>query len=126
MSSNRAEIPVVLFAYNRPQHVCRTLSCLQKNHVPLIYAFSDGPRSSADRPLVEEVRSVLRAVDWCEVKSVERSENLGLGRSILTGVTEIFQRHEAAVVSKTTSCASRGPTTTSAAPCGTTGTTRAS
>ena len=98
MSTNRAEIPVALFAYNRPQHVRRTLSCLQKNHVPLIYAFSDGPRSDADRPLVEAVRSVLRAVDWCEVKSVERSENLGLGRSILTGVTEIFQRHEAAVV----------------------------
>ena len=95
---NRAEIPVVLFAYNRPQHVRRTLSCLEKNHVPLIYAFSDGARSDADRPLVEAVRSVLRSVDWCEVKSVERSENLGLGRSILTGVTEIFQRHEAAVV----------------------------
>jgi peptidoglycan/xylan/chitin deacetylase (PgdA/CDA1 family) len=98
MTMYPAAIPVVLFAYNRPKHVRLTLSCLKKNNVSLIYAFSDGPRSDTDRPLVEEVRSVLRAVDWCELTLFERTENLGLGRSILTGVAEIFQRHEAVIV----------------------------
>jgi hypothetical protein len=41
---------------------------------------------------------MLRAVDWCELELHERTENLGLGRSILTGVTEALNRHQAVIV----------------------------
>ena len=71
-------IPVILFAYARPVHLGRTVECLRVNHVPLIYAFSDGPRTSRQKAAVEEVRNMLRAIDWCEVVFVERETNLGL------------------------------------------------
>jgi hypothetical protein len=41
---------------------------------------------------------MLRTVDWCELELRERSENLGLGRSIRAGMTEVFDRHAAALV----------------------------
>lgn len=91
-------IPVILFAYARPDHLRRTLACLRDNRVPLIYAFSDGPLTSDKESVVAEVRQILRAVGWCEVVLCERETNLGLGHSILVGVTEVLSRHEAAII----------------------------
>ena len=91
-------IPVVLFAYARPDHLKRTLASLHENRVPLIYAFSDGPNTHDVMPRVHAVREVLQQVNWCEIHVVEREENLGLGTSVLTGVNEVFQKHNAIIV----------------------------
>ncbi|MDI6615463.1 MAG: hypothetical protein QME27_02010 [Syntrophaceae bacterium] len=91
-------IPVILFAYARPGHLRRTLDCLRENRVPLICAFSDGAKTPEKEAAVSEVREILRSVDWCEVVLCERDTNLGLGRSVLSGVTEVLGRHEAAII----------------------------
>jgi len=91
-------IPVVLFAYARPDHLRRTLACLHENNIPLLYVFADGPKIPEVVDRVNEVRQILHEIDWCEVRLVEREENLGLGKSILTGVSEVFKIHEAILV----------------------------
>ena len=91
-------IPVCLFAYARPEHLRRTLACLRENQVPLIYAFSDGPKTPDARDAVSEVRAILRSLDWCDVVLHERAENWGLGRSILAGVGEVLRRHDMVLV----------------------------
>jgi hypothetical protein len=91
-------VPIILFAYNRPNHLRQTLDCLRENKIPQIYAFSDGPRTPDKATAVDQVRDMLRAIDWCEVVLCERETNLGLGRSILTGVTEVLAKHEAAII----------------------------
>jgi len=91
-------IPVILFAYDRPGHLRRTLDCLRENRVPLICAFSDGAKMPDREPAVAEVRDILRSIDWCEMVLCERDTNLGLGRSVLAGVTEVLSRHEAAII----------------------------
>lgn len=95
MKTSEAIIPVVLFAYARPVHLSRVLACLRADRVPLIYAFADGAKGTADAAGVDETRSLLRAVDWCEVRLTERTKNLGLGRNVLGGVAEVAGRHEA-------------------------------
>jgi hypothetical protein len=91
-------IPIVLFAYARPNHLRRTLECLRLNRVPVIYAFSDGACTPDKASVVAEVRQILRAIDWCKVVICEREANLGLGRSILAGVTEVLKIHDAAII----------------------------
>ena len=91
-------IPVVLLAYARPAHLGRVLACLRENGVPLIYAFADGAKGAADAVAVAETRALLRAVDWCEVRLTERTENWGLGKNVLAGVTAVAAEHEAFVV----------------------------
>lgn len=91
-------VPVVLFAYARPRHLRRTLDCLRENQVPLLYAFSDGPRTPDKAQDVTRVRDILHGVNWCEMILCERDTNLGLGRSILAGVKEVLGKHEAAIV----------------------------
>jgi hypothetical protein len=71
---------------------------LRENRVPLLYAFSDGPKTPSQRDRVEEVRGLLRGIDWTEVRVVERQENLGLGRSIRAGVDEVLAEHDAVIV----------------------------
>ncbi|NLF43951.1 MAG: hypothetical protein GX587_14760 [Bacteroidales bacterium] len=91
-------IPVVLFTYARPVHLNQVLGSLKKNNVPLIYAFSDGPKNKDRESAVLEVRKILNKVDWCDIKIVEREKNLGLGVSVRTGVEEVFKYHDKCVV----------------------------
>lgn len=91
-------IPVALFAYNRPNLLQRMLACLRENRVPLIYAFSDGASAQQDAPSVENVRRILRAINWAQVVLVEREENLGLGLSIRSGVTQVLAQHNSTLV----------------------------
>lgn len=92
------QIPIILFTYARPDTLSRTLECLKENHVPLIYAYSDGPRTPDKAQKVRDVRDILRGIDWCDVVLCERENNLGLGRSILTGVMEVLQKHDMAII----------------------------
>ena len=96
--NHASRIPIILFAYNRPGDLERTLECLNTNSIHLIYAFSDGPKEEKEKANVEKVRKILRSIDWFEVRLFERNTNLGLGRSILTGVTEVLSKHNAAIV----------------------------
>lgn len=98
MSQAHSTIPIILFAYARPAHLARALACLRENGVPLIHAFADGAKGAADATGVAETRALLHAVDWCEMRLVEREKNLGLGCNVLTGVSEVALRHEAFIV----------------------------
>src|SRR4051794_38406931 len=91
-------VPVVLFAYARPEHLARVLACLKENRVPLILAYADAAKSTSDAGNVAEVRRLIRAIDWCEVHLTERDRNVGLGRNILGGLAEVSSRHDAFIV----------------------------
>ena len=92
------DIPVVLFAYKRPEHLERVLLCLKQERVPSIIAYSDGSKSCGDDSSVMAVRGLLQAVDWAKLELKERPTNMGLGRNILAGVTEVAAQHEAFIV----------------------------
>jgi len=91
-------IPVVLFAYERPEHLTKTLTCMRENAVPLILAYSDGPKHSANQAGVAQVRAILQSIDWAEVHITERPHNYGLGRNVLSGVTAVAAAHELFIV----------------------------
>ncbi len=88
-------IPVLLFAYARPDHLRRVLDRLRENRVPRVEVFADGAKGPADAARVAEVRAQLRAIDWCECRIVERERNMGLGRNVLAAVSDAVTRHEA-------------------------------
>jgi hypothetical protein len=91
-------IPVILFVYARPAHTARVLACLRENRAPLLYVFADGTKGNADADAVAKTRSIVRSIDWCDVRLTEREQNLGLGRNVLAGVAEIAARHDAFIV----------------------------
>jgi hypothetical protein len=94
--------PIALFAYNRPDHLSRTLRALRD--CPLasdseLYLFVDGPRQDADRSNVEQVLAVARAITgFKRVQVQERQENHGLARSVIAGVTAVSKSHGRVIV----------------------------
>lgn len=90
--------PVVLFVYNRHQHLARTLDCLRNAGVTDLHIVSDGPRDEAALPGVKAVRNILRDIDWTSPSLVERPTNLGLSDSIRSGLAQVFEHHDRAIV----------------------------
>lgn len=97
--------PVVLFVYNRPYHTEQVLRALMKNRLAsesMLYIFSDGPVNGATAEQVgkiEDVRKLIRSKQWCkEVIISESSFNKGLADSIVSGVTEIIEKHHKAII----------------------------
>lgn len=91
-------VPVAYFAYRRPDLVERSLASLRANQVPLLYAFSDGPREPGLAPDVAAVRQRLRAVDWTTMVLVEHQRNMGVSAVVLGGVTRVLEEHDRLIV----------------------------
>ena len=94
--------PILLFVYNRPQHVKRAISSLLRNREAAasdLYVFSDAARSVEDAAAVEMVRKEIADIQgFRSVSVVERNENFGLARSIIEGVTSIVNRYGRVIV----------------------------
>jgi hypothetical protein len=92
------KIAIVLFTYNRPKHTKLVLDGLKKNNIRQLYVFSDGPRHEIDKEKVFETRKIIDNIDWCEVIKEYRGSNIGLANSIITGITNIFNQNNDAVI----------------------------
>lgn len=94
--------PIILFTYNRPWHTQKTVTYLQRNHLAAeseLIVYADGPKSTADEPLVKELRNYLKRINgFKQFTVIERSENVGLARNIITGITETLHKHDTAIV----------------------------
>ena len=94
------QVAVALFVYNRVEHTKKTIESLLLNEVDsvVLYIFSDGPKES-DIESVNAVRSYIAGVrGFSRVQLIERTENIGLANSIVEGITEVLQEHDAVIV----------------------------
>ncbi len=94
--------PIVLFVYNRLEHTSRTVFALQKNILASesdLIIFSDAAKNEMGMDKVKEVRNYLKTISgFKSVRIVERPENFGLAKSIITGVTEIINQYGKIIV----------------------------
>ena len=98
-------VPVIVFAYNRPEHLRRTLEALALNEcakdTPL-YIYCDGAKLSAfpeQIARIEKVRGVAKeATGFREINIVCAEQNKGLANSIISGVTDVINKHGRVIV----------------------------
>jgi hypothetical protein len=94
--------PIALFVYNRPEHTRRTISYLQKNFLAdesRLFIFSDAPKTDEDKAKVDQVRQLIKEVTgFKSVKVTTRKENLGLAKSIISGVTQLVNEYGKVIV----------------------------
>jgi hypothetical protein len=104
MKKNNLSIlsPIVLFVYNRPWHTQATLEALQKNHLAEysdLIIYSDAPKSESARENVQAVRDYIKTINgFKSVRIIERTENWGLAKSIISGVTEVVNEYGRIIV----------------------------
>lgn len=97
--------PIVVFTYNRPDHLRQTLEALQANHLAaesILYIFCDGPKSNAsdeDRKRINSCIELAYAQKWAkELHVVVQESNKGLADSIIGGVTEVVTKYGRVIV----------------------------
>jgi hypothetical protein len=97
--------PVILFVYNRVDHVEKTLTALSNNYLAAsthLYIFSDGPKKSKDIENVAKVREFISDEKWkrlfSEVTIVNAERNKGLAASIISGVDRIIRQYGKVIV----------------------------
>lgn len=96
------DVPLLLIAFNRPEHTRRTIEALRVQQPPLVYVFQDGPRpdNNRDRENCSLVKSVIeQSIDWsCEVHKVFSKTNRGCRDAIIFAITEVLKQHESVIV----------------------------
>lgn len=94
--------PVALFAYNRRNLLEATVNSLAANNEAKgtdLFIYSDGWKSDKDKPTVLEVREYLKSIQgFKSVTIFEAEENRGLGKSIISGVSEMIEKFGEVIV----------------------------
>lgn len=94
--------PILLFVYNRPEHLKRTVEALKKNALASeseLYIYSDAPRTEEDNNNVAQVRKYIRTITgFRNIHITEREHNWGLAKSIIEGVSSQIAIHGKVIV----------------------------
>ena len=94
--------PILLFVYNRPEHTRRCIESLLKNSLASesnLFIYADGAKDSTQQEAVNEVLNYIRSIQgFKQITLMERSENWGLARNIINGVTTQVNRYGKVIV----------------------------
>jgi hypothetical protein len=93
--------PIGLFAYNRPEHLERTLAALAacpELASSQLTIFCDGAKTPEAHAAVAATRAAARSLAPKGTRIVERDHNLGLAKSMRTGVSALCDEFERAII----------------------------
>ena len=98
--------PILLFAYNRLEHLKRCISSLQQNTLAAesdLYVISDGAKNEATADEVKAVRKYLVTLDeqptgFRNFNIIERVSNWGLADNIIEAVTRFTREYGKVIV----------------------------
>ncbi len=96
--------PIVLFAYNRPIHLKRTLDALSRcpeAKLSELHIFCDGAKHEKTDKSVDEVRRIVRNISqgtFAMVCIIEREKNYGLAASVIDGVSRVIAEYGRVIV----------------------------
>lgn len=93
------DIGIIVFAYNRSQHLSEVLAGLKKNHgIDKLYIFQDGLKCEEHRLEWEKTKTLIEAVDWCVTDYRLSPHNKGLASSLVDGINAVFEENDAVIV----------------------------
>ena len=102
MAPNKPIAPLIIFAYNRPLHLKKTLAALDRDPLSAyteVYFFCDGPKNLADELSVSQVREIIdNQKVFPNSKRIYAERNMGLANSVIKGVTSVLESHNEAII----------------------------
>ena len=97
--------PITLFVYNRPEHtriVLQSLADCQYADQSVLYIFADQAKNENAKEKVEQVRRIILEDIWkqkfLQVNVIEAAVNKGLANSVISGVTQVINKHGRIIV----------------------------
>jgi len=94
--------PIALFVYKRLDLTMQVVESLKRNNLAQnsrLYIFSDAAKSKADEEQIDKVRKYISSIDgFSEVTVISARENQGCAKSVISGVSKIFEQYEKIIV----------------------------
>lgn len=94
--------PIILFVYKRLDCTQKCIEALKKNELceaSDLYIFSDAAANAQDIVKVDAVRSYIMNISgFKNITTIIAEENKGLANSIISGVSQIIEKHGKAIV----------------------------
>ena len=97
--------PVVIFAYNRKEHLRRTIEALGLNmgiEDTAVYIFADQFGKKEEQEKTEAVRAYIEKLEqghpFQSLHVKYAAEHKGLAASVISGVTEVIERYGRVIV----------------------------
>ena len=93
------DVPVLMLVFNRPELTLQVFEQVRKAAPKFLYVAADGPRDSSDEEDCNKVKEIFKSIDWdCELKTLYRTENMGCGLAVSTGIQWFFNEVESGIV----------------------------
>jgi len=95
------DVPVVIVAFNRPEHLEQLIQVLRVVAPSKLYLVADGPRAHIKGEVEKcaQVRDVFRSIDWTtEVVNLFADENMGCAKRVSSGISEVLKHEEGVIV----------------------------
>lgn len=89
---------VLVIGFNRPEHLIRVLERVREADPPRVYIAIDGPRSEAERAIVDACRDVARAIRWAPTELRLRDSNLGCQEGVIDAVSWLLTKEPEGIV----------------------------
>jgi hypothetical protein len=94
--------PVALFAYKRENHLQKVIESLKKNrecNETDLHVFIDGPKSPQEKQINTSIEKYCRNLkDFKSVNIYNSNFNLGLSRSITSGITKVLLKENKIII----------------------------
>lgn len=93
--------PILVIAFNRPDHLRVLLDRLREVQPTTVYVAIDGPRSNkaGEADKVQACRDLVAGIDWsCEVHTQFQESNLGCGHGVSAAITWFFEHVERGII----------------------------
>jgi len=94
--------PIVLFCYNRLDHLKKTINSLKKNKLSKfskLIIFSDGPKNKHDELKINILRKYLKKIKgFKSIDIKEELNNKGLAQNIIDGLNNTFSKYSSAII----------------------------
>ena len=100
---NIFSVPVLLIAFNRPEHTRRVLSEILKAHPARLYVFQDGTREGNTDDVIkcQQVRSIIGEMtrgQEVDLNLYYSDKNLGCGPGPAAAITWLFEHEEQGII----------------------------
>lgn len=96
--------PVIVFAYNRADHLKKTLEALSNNELAKdteVFVFVDGPKTEKGKINQQEVLACVTFFEegyFYRVHKIVSDQNKGLAKSVISGVTDVINKYGRVIV----------------------------
>ena len=94
--TSRLKIPIVLFAFNRPEATFDAIQSLTRLNPPEVWIYIDGPRRHVDGDTLRVSRVLVEIMEFewpCAIRIHKNNENKGTRAQIRDGLNHFFDHH---------------------------------